>query len=385
MTWALLAIASLACLLLGFLVFKQREMQRKLEKPGLDTGLLLLHQQVVSLQEQMGQHLDGSAQVLQTQLGQLNQQLNERLADSSQVLQKSQESVNQRLDNAARVVAEVQGKLGKLEEANQRLFEVGKDIRSLQEILKAPKLRGSLGEYFLSDLLGQILPREHYALQHAFKNGEKVDAAIRLGDKWVPVDAKFPLENFQRFLAAENEADKKAFKKVFVSDVKKHIDAIAQKYIRPDENTFDFALMYVPAENVYYEIIVKDDLTEGDHLLANAAMARRVIPVSPNTLYVYLHTIVLGLKGLSIEKAAQDILNGLARLDVDLEKISDCFRKVGVHLNNARGAYEDAEVRLAKFGDKMERLHGQSGGPETPLPTDPEQDKVRLLPTGNQG
>ncbi|HEX5034523.1 MAG TPA: DNA recombination protein RmuC, partial [bacterium] len=144
-------------------------------------------------------------------------------------------------------------------------------------------------------------------------------------------------------------------------------------------------LMYVPAENVYYEIIIKSELSEGDHLLANYAMARRVIPVSPNTLYVYLHTIVLGLKGLSIEKAAQDILNGLARLDVDLEKISDCFRKVGVHLNNARGAYDDAEARLAKFGDKMERLHGQPGGPETPLPTGPEQDKVRLLPTGNQG
>src|SRR5262249_43466352 len=211
------------------------------------------------------------------------------------------------------------------------------------------------GEYFLSDLLAQILPREHYDLQHAFKDGEKVDAAIRLGDKWVPVDAKFPLENFQRLLATEQEAERKTLKTAFVNDVKKHIQAIAEKYLRPDEGTFNFALMYVPAENVYYEIIIKDDLSEGDHLLANYAMSRRVIPVSPNTLYVYLHTIVLGLKGLSIEKAAQDILSGLARLGADLEKISDAFRKIGVHLHNAQGAYEDAEHRLSKFGDRMER------------------------------
>lgn len=387
MTWALLAILVAVLALLVFLLVKHRDLQKSLEKsPEADMPLLLLNQQVEALREQVRVNLEGSANLLQNQLGQLNQQLNQRLKDSSEVLQKSQETVNQRLDNAARVVSEVQGKLGKLEEANQRLFEVGKDIRSLQEILKAPKLRGSLGEFFLSDLLAQILPREHYELQHAFKNGEKVDAAIRLGDKWVPVDAKFPLENFQRLLATEQEAEKRALKTLFVSDVKKHINAIADKYIRPDEDTFDFALMYVPAENVYYEIIIKSDLSEGDHLLANYAMARRVIPVSPNTLYVYLHTIVLGLKGLRIEKEAKEILNGLNRLGADLGRIAEAFRKVGVHLNNAQGAFEDAEGRLTKFGDKMGRLHGQGEGAaavagavagESSLEN---SEKVRLLP-----
>src|SRR5215831_20605680 len=224
MTWVLLAILVVVLVGLCLLLFKQRELQKSLDRPPeTETPLLLLQQQVERLREQVSANLDSGSQLLQTQLGQLNQQLNERLKDSSQLLQKSQESVNQRLDNAARVVAEVQGKLGKLEEANQRLFEVGKDLRSLQEILKAPKLRGSLGEYFLSDLLAQILPREHYDLQHAFKDGEKVDAAIRLGDKWVPVDAKFPLENFQRLLATEQEAERKTLKTAFVNDVKKHI------------------------------------------------------------------------------------------------------------------------------------------------------------------
>ncbi|HCU23677.1 MAG TPA: hypothetical protein DF383_01570 [Deltaproteobacteria bacterium] len=380
MFWALFAILLLVLGLLVFLLFRQQELRRDLAKsPDAELPLLLLQKQVESLREQVGSSLEGSAQLLQNQLGQLNDSLNSRLKDSSELLNKSQANLNSRLDNAAKVVAEVQGKLGKLEETHQRIFEVGRELRSLQEILKTPKLRGSLGEYFLSDLLAQILPKEHYELQYGFKNGEKVDAAIRLGEKWVSVDAKFPLENFQRLIAAASEAEKKSFKTQFVSDVKKHIQAIAEKYIRPEESTYDFALMYVPAENVYYEIIIKDELSEGEHRLANYAMHRRVIPVSPNTLYVYLHTIVLGLKGLTVEKAAKDILSGLARLNADLGRIVEAVRKVGVHLRNAQGSYEDAENRLAKFGDRMERLHG---GAESEAADSSAAEKVRLLPAG---
>jgi DNA recombination protein RmuC len=192
------------------------------------------------------------------------------------------------------------------------------------------------------------------------------------------------LENFQRFLAAEDEVEKRNFKKVFVSDVRKHIDTIAAKYIRPDENTYDFALMYVPAENIYYEIIVKDEVTEGDHTLANRAMVKRVIPVSPNTLYVYLNTIVLGLKGLRVEKAAQEILKGLARLGNDLEKIQESFRKVGVHLRNAQSSYEDSTHRLGKFGDRMERLHGQPEATVGEVLEVEGEEKVHVLPSGDE-
>jgi DNA recombination protein RmuC len=324
--------------------------------------------------------LQGNSEILQKTLGDLNSQLNTRLKDSSQLLTQSQKDINERLDNASQVVGDLRGKLGKLEEANARLFEVGKDIRSLQEILKTPKLRGSLGEFLLSDLLAQILPGEHFDLQYAFKNNEKVDAVVKIGGQLVAVDAKFPLENFQRFVAASDEAEKKSFRKMFVSDVKKHIEAIASKYIRPDEGTYDFALMYVPAENIYYEVIVKDEAAEGEHLLAHHAMKKRVIPVSPNTLYVYLNTIVLGLKGLRIEKAAQEILNGLARLGNDLGRIQEAFRKVGLHMQNARGAYEDAENRLGKFGEKMERLHGQPGELSGEALLAVEEAKMRALP-----
>ncbi|MGH7831391.1 MAG: DNA recombination protein RmuC, partial [Candidatus Binatia bacterium] len=209
---------------------------------------------------------------------------------------------------------------------------------------------------------------------------EKVDAVIRLGERLVPVDAKFPLENFQRIQQAEQEADKKAAKKTFVQDVKKHIEAIAQKYIRPDEGTYDFALMYVPAENVYYEVIVKDELTEGEHSLSAWAMGKRVIPVSPNTLYVYLMTILLGLKGLKVEKMAQEILASLSRLGGDIDKVRESFRKVGTHLSHAQGAFDEAQGKLGRFQDRLERIQSSSAaGEEKAAEIAPADENVRLL------
>ena len=150
--------------------------------------------------------------------------------------------------------------LGGLEEANRHIYEVGKDIASLQEILRAPKLRGGLGEFFLEDLLAQILPPQHFSTQHAFRSGEKVDAVIKLGASLVPVDAKFPLENFKRIAGSDERRGKKPRQEAILRPMcKKHIDAIAGKYILPDEGTYDFALMYIPAENVYYETIIKDE------------------------------------------------------------------------------------------------------------------------------
>ena len=195
---------------------------------------------------------------------------------------------------------------------------------------------GGLGELFLGDLLAQIFPPAHYSLQHRFKSGEAVDAVIRVGQSFVPVDAKFPLENFKRVVETATEEERKTAKKKFIADVKKHIDAIAGKYILPDEGTFDFALMYIPAENVYYELIIKDEVVDTDKALLNYAFAKRVIPVSPNSFYAYLQTILLGLKGLHIEAQAQDILKNLARLSGDFEKFQDEFELVGKHLTNTK-------------------------------------------------
>lgn len=380
MTWILLGLLLVLLGGIAYVLYKQHQIGKSLaaSKPE-ETTYQMLQQQIETIREQMRLGQEGHSNLLQKQLESLNNQLNARLKDSHELVSSSQKNVGDRLDNASKVVAELQGKLGKLEESHARLLEVGQDIRSLQEILKSPKLRGNLGEFLLGDLLAQILPKENYQLQYGFKNNEKVDAVIRLGGKLVSVDAKFPLENFQRFLGTQDESEKRNYKKQFVSDVRKHIDAIASKYIRPDEGTYDFALMFVPAENVYYEVIVKDEAAEGEHVLANRAMNKRVIPVSPNTLYVYLNTIVLGLKGMQIEKVAQEIMGGLARLGNDLNRIQEAFRKVGVHLHNANSAYENTQGRLSKFGDRMERLHGQPAV-DGNLPA--EDDKISVLPSG---
>jgi len=264
--------------------------------------------------------------------------------------------VQQQLQHVGQVVGEVQGSLGKLGEATQRVVEVGKDIQGLEQILKSPKVRGGLGETLLAELLSQMLPQEHFALQHSFKSGERVDAALRIGDRLVAVDAKFPLENFRRMLDEADEDKRRPVRRQFVRDVKTRIDEIAKRYILPDEGTFDFALMYVPAENVYYEIIIKDETDLGDEAIAAYALAKRVVPVSPNSFYAYLQVIILGLRGLRIEANAQVILNDLARLAGDLDKVREPLRTLGRHLSNAQSQFTEAERALDRFGTKLETI-----------------------------
>lgn len=342
--------AVLGLLLLGWLFLNR--VRSIVEERKEDQPLLLLQQQIEQLRMQFSHELDHNAQSIQQQLGQMLGHVNDRLKDNAEVLNKTQQSLGERLDNAARVVGQVQRSLGGLEEANRKIYEVGKDIASLQEILQAPKLRGGLGEFFLEDLLAQILPPQHFATQYSFRSGDRVDAVIKLGASFVPVDAKFPLENFKRMLEAASEDDKNRAKKQFVSDVKKHIDAIAAKYILPDEGTYDFALMYIPAENVYYETIIKEDGAEEKHL-SYYAMTKHVVPVSPNSFYAYLQAIVLGLRGMKIEDRAKEIIEYLSRLQGDFSKFREEFALLGKHLAHAQSGFQNADRRLEQFSQKL--------------------------------
>ena len=347
---ALILLFSLAFLLVGWLFLSRFEALLREKKE--DQSLLLMQQQIDQLRVQLSQALDNNAQLVQQQLGQVLGNVNERLKENGEILERTHQSLGERLDNAARVVGNVQKSLGGLEEANRKIYDVGKDIASLQEILRAPKLRGGLGEFFLEDLLGQILPPQHFVIQHAFKSGERVDAVIKLGSSLVPVDSKFPLENFKRTLEAASDDERSRSKRQFVSDVKKHVDAIAGKYILPDEGTYDFALMYIPAENVYYETIIKDD-SEGERNLSQYALSKRVVPVSPNSFYAYLQAIVLGLKGMKVEERAKEIIQYLSRLEGDFTKFRDDFSLLGKHLGHAQTSYQSTEKRLEQFGQRL--------------------------------
>ncbi len=339
-----------------------------------DQSLLLMQQQIDQLRSQLSSTLDNNARSLQQQLGQMIAQVNERLKENAQVLNDTQQSLGERLDNAARVVGSVQKSLGGLEEANRRIYEVGKDISSLQEILRAPKLRGGLGEFFLEDLLGQILPPQHFSMQHGFRSGEKVDAVIKLGASLVPVDAKFPLENFKRLLEATSDDERSRAKRQFTTDVRKHIDAIAAKYILPDEGTYDFALMYIPAENVYYETVIKDEATD-ERNLCQYAMSKRVVPVSPNSFYAYLQAIVLGLKGMRIEDRTKEIIQYLGRLQGDFAKFRDDFVVLGKHINHAQSSYQSADKRLEQFGQKFFAAESAQSEPFEPAPLAPKPSR----------
>ena len=267
---------------------------------------------------------------------------------------QAMDSLSRRIQEADRSNREsferLSGRLGDLSRATEQMMEVGKTISSLEDLLKPPKLRGGMGETMLVQLLEQILPEQHYDVQHAFKGGDVVDAAIRLGDGIVPVDSKFPLEQFRRMADAEDEATARKERRAFIRTVKKHIDDIANKYILPDEGTYDFALMFIPAENVYYETVIKDE--QGEELFPYA-VEKRVIPVSPNSFYAYLQVLIHGLKGLRIEERARAIMDHLSRLQGEEARFREEFNVLGTHLKNARNKHEDAERQLNRFEDKL--------------------------------
>jgi len=338
-----IVIIALALIIVVLVVLHLRH-QPTQQLPDHSESILLMQRQVESLRADLRSSLQNTADSVQQQLALVTQQL-----------QSQTSSVGNRLDNASRVIGDVQKNLGELGKATQEIKELGQSVSKLDDLLRAPKLRGGLGEFLLEDLLKQVLPAGHYEMQYRFRNGQTVDAVIRTADRLVSVDSKFPLENFRKMVDAHAEPDQRTYQKAFLSDVKKHIDSVAAKYILPDEGTFPFALMYIPAENVYYEIIIKDETADGAGLFPYAT-ERKVIPVSPNSFYAYLQVIALGLRGLRIEQSAREILNTLTRLHGDVSKVREAFGTLGSHLDNARKKYDEADKRLTNFEDRLENV-----------------------------
>jgi len=328
MTWAILSLAVVVLVMLVLMLVFSGKTGRRIEE-------------LAKLQKK-NQALD----LMQQQIGLLSERVDRQLQSVSQQLQSTTGHIGER-------IADVKKDLGEVSQATRQVYDAAKDISRLEKLLKAPKFRGGLGELFLGDLLAQILPPTVFSLQHHFKSGDVVDAAVKIGANLVPVDSKFPLENFRRYMESEDNRDKINLRKEFVRDVKKHIDAIAQKYILPDEGTFDFALMYIPAENIYYETIIRDENLGEEKSIYAYALKKRVIPVSPNSFYAYLQVILLGLKGLKIEKGALEIIRHLNRLQGDFGRFRADFDKVGTHLSHAKSKFDEADKRLLKLSDKL--------------------------------
>ena len=352
-TVVLIALLVLVAAALVWVLYRSR--------PPADSSLPLMQQQIEALRSQVADSLSQNAALLQKQLESVSRNMG-----------TSSGEINQRLDHAARLYGELRNQLGQLSQANAQIQAMVKDVSALGDILRPPKLRGGMGEVLLENLLGEILPTEHYVLQHRFRAGTIVDAAIRFKDGIVPVAAKFPLENFRRMLEATTDEDRRAARKEFVRNVKKHIDDIHDRYIQPEEGTFPFALMYIPAENVYYETIIRGDAEDDEKALYAYATSKQVMPVSPNSFYAYLMTLAQGFRGLKIEERAVEILNHLNRLRLELDRFTDDFRKVGMHISNAQTRFGEAEKRLTRFEEKLINATGQ--------PTLDESAKAEALP-----
>src|SRR5205809_2795196 len=287
-------------------------------------------------------------------------QLTERNAEVDRRLQSMVETmdrrfgeldtkVDRRLESASQTTHKIHEKLGKVDEATTQMLERAKDLARLEQALRPPKARGGFGELLLENLLRDRLPASAYQMQHTFASGERVDAVVRV-DRAIPVDSKFPLDNYNRLVEAESDDERTLAERQFARDVKQHIDAIAAKYIRPDEGTYDFAFMYIPVEAVYYELACGKT-----GALLSYAHERRVFPVSPTTFTAYLQVIALGLRGMQIEEHAHEVMAYVAELQRDFDRFTDDFDKIGTHLEHAQSKYHAAGKRLDRFETKLER------------------------------
>lgn len=254
-------------------------------------------------------------------------------------LQRNTQAVNERLDNAAKVISQVQRNLGEMS-------EIGKGIRTLQDFLQSPKLRGGLGEEVLNEMIGQTFPKNAFHLQYSFKSGVKVDAVLKTEAGLLCIDSKFPMENFNVMVKGETEAERTSGKKQLINDVKKHIEDISRKYILPEEGTMDFALMYIPSEAVYYEVV---NIPE----LSSFARNLRVYPVSPNILYAHLQVLLLSFEGKDLELKSKEVFKILRGMQKDYLKVEEGLLTLQKHLNNANNMMSNVSSSFNTLGQKI--------------------------------
>ena len=267
----------------------------------------------------------------------------------------------------ARALADVRERLAELAAAARTLDGLDAAIGDLRRVLVVPKLRGALGELWLEELLRDALPPGHVELQYRFRSGERVDAALRLRDRLVPVDAKFPLEAWRRVVAAEGaEADRE--RRAFLRAVRAHVDQIAGKYIRPDEGTTDFAIMYVPAEGIFYEAILRDEAGDGAETTLEYARRRRVLVASPHTLWAYVSAVAHGLRGVALEAREREVLDALVGLQRDVAAYFDAAEVARRHLGNAVRQLEDAERLGYRLQDRLAALLEAGPAPDRDPP-----------------
>lgn len=370
--WVILAVVILLGIFGFFTVSKiEKNVRENLDRENLEktaslnmmkADLIELNKTLLSMTEKFGENFTN-----------LNEKVSEKLERNNLQIQNS---VQKQLSESTKIVDEVSKRLTKLDETNKRVVDVASELKTLQNVLQNPKQRGVFGEFYLRQVLENILPPNAFLLQYKFENGEIVDAAIFLDkNKILPVDSKFSLENYNRMLEADGE-ERKLLEKKVRDDLKKRIDETS-KYIRPNENTMDFAFMFIPSESLYYDMLVGKVGAGGSErdLIEYAFGDKRVIVVSPTSFMAYLQTVLQGLKSLQIEEQSKEIQKRVGQLSVHIQKYEDLMTKLGKSLGTTVGHYNNAHRELGKIDKDVVRIAGESSASGV----DPQQiDKPQL-------
>ncbi|MGB7752517.1 MAG: DNA recombination protein RmuC [Candidatus Acidiferrales bacterium] len=300
-------------------------------------------------------------QSVTTQLGQVRQELQTGVASSGKLASDAQIAMAQQLQSSNETIRKISMQIAEVQQAGQQMSQ---SAQTLQNVLGGAKTRGVLGEVVLERLLQDALPRGAYETQYRFDStGAIVDAIVRSGDRILSVDSKFPLDAYRRLFDSGESA-----RREFSLAVRKHADAIAEKYILPDEHTFDYALMFVPSEGVYYELLMTEDSKYGQ--IDEYCRAKRVFPVSPNTFYACLSAVAISLQGQKIEENARHLLAGMGGLKKQFEAFAEVYDRLGTHLRHAQQSYEDADSRLSRARNSLEQMaQGALPALETEAPT----------------
>lgn len=323
------------------------------------------------LLDQMNTNMHELSRTVDRKVGDLTKTVDTKIHESSKSVQ---ESVRTQLTESSRLIKEVTEGLTKLDETNKQVVSFADQLQNLQDILKNPKQRGVLGEYYLETIMKNVLAPGQYQMQYAFKNGEIVDAVVFVKDKIIPIDSKFSLENYNKLATERNPAEKEKLEKIFVNDLKLRIQETA-KYIRPQENTMDFAFMFIPHEAIYYDLLINKVgaiTEETDNLIQRAANKYKVIIISPTSFLAYLQTVLQGLKALQIEEAAKDIIKRVDELGTHLKKYEEYHGKLGSSLGTVVSHYNNSYKELKKVDKDVLRITGEAPGIEPFLVEKPE-------------
>lgn len=339
--------------LAAVIIFQSIKINKNLNSKNQDQGINLLKMDVIELNKSLNRMREN----LDLNLNNFNEKVSEKIERNNVQLQNS---MTKQISESAKIVEEVSKRLTKLDETNNRVVNVADELKTLQNALQNPKQRGVLGEFYLAQVLENVLPPNAFQIQYKFKNGEIVDAAIFLDqNKILPVDSKFSLENYNRMVESKGEERKILAKKVR-DDLKMRIDETS-KYIRPDENTMDFAFMFIPSESLYYDMLINKVGSQGSErdLIEYAFRDKRVIVVSPTSFMAYLQTVLQGLKSLKIEEQSKEIQKRVSQLGTHISKYEDLMQRLGKSLGTTVNHFNNAHKELGKIDKDVVKIAGE--------------------------